>query len=521
MLLQTAPAPARRPQSPAPARRPEWLLPLGFGLVATVLAAAGSWIPSLWGDEAASLLSATRPLPSLFAMLGHVDAVHGTYYLGLHAWVAVFGTSPFALRFPTALAAGLCTAAVVLIARRLGTRTTAISAGVVCALLPRMTYAGEEARSYAFSAAIAAWLTLVLIELLLRRRPGWMLRLAYPVLLALGVYTFLYLGLMILAHGVLLLCTRPGRRFVRRWAISCAAALAVATPVIFWAITERHQVAYLAWTSQVDVQSVLVSMWFGDAGFATVAWMLVIVALAGAIVQRGRRRAQPGGTARGSVRRAPALELVAACWLIVPATLLIAPSALLADFTARYLTFCAPAAGILITCGVVRVAALLARAGRSRTVATIALTACVAAVAVPAYAAERTPYAKNNSDWAEISATMAAYARPGDGVVFDASVGPSKRPRLAMHTYPAGFRGLDDVLLHTPYTRSATWMDTSFSVPQAAARHRLIGITRVWLIEYATGAHTDRWGLSDLQHLGFVAKADFRTHRGEIIELTR
>jgi mannosyltransferase len=82
------------------------------GAVALIAAAAalvsltGSWIPSLWGDEAASIMSATRSLPSLFRMVGTVDAVHGAYYLGLHFWVNLFGASPFSVRLPSALAVG-------------------------------------------------------------------------------------------------------------------------------------------------------------------------------------------------------------------------------------------------------------------------------------------------------------------------------------------------------------------------------------------------------------------------------
>src|SRR6059058_2447370 len=78
-----------------------WGVALAFGLAATVVAASGSWIPSLWGDEAATLMSARRPVGSLLSMLTHVDAVHGLYYLMMHAWTAVFGISAFALRFPS------------------------------------------------------------------------------------------------------------------------------------------------------------------------------------------------------------------------------------------------------------------------------------------------------------------------------------------------------------------------------------------------------------------------------------
>lgn len=80
--------------------RVPWPTAVILGIVGTALSSLGSWIPSLWGDEAASVLSTSRSLPSLFRMLAHVDAVHGTYFFGLPWWVALFGTSPFAVRFP-------------------------------------------------------------------------------------------------------------------------------------------------------------------------------------------------------------------------------------------------------------------------------------------------------------------------------------------------------------------------------------------------------------------------------------
>src|SRR5690242_10780983 len=93
-------APLRSPR-PVGALRPlAWAAAI-VGLFATVVSVTGSWIPSLWGDEAASVLSALRPPESLVAMLGYVDAVHGAYYFGLQAWVALFGAEPFAVRFPS------------------------------------------------------------------------------------------------------------------------------------------------------------------------------------------------------------------------------------------------------------------------------------------------------------------------------------------------------------------------------------------------------------------------------------
>src|SRR6478736_9910378 len=105
--------------APLAAVRP-WTIAIAFGLVAAAVSAAGSWIPSLWGDEAASVMSAKRPVGSLLTMLTHVDAVHGLYYLGLHGWIRLAGDSAFAIRLPSALAVGAAVAAVTLIAGRRG-----------------------------------------------------------------------------------------------------------------------------------------------------------------------------------------------------------------------------------------------------------------------------------------------------------------------------------------------------------------------------------------------------------------
>jgi uncharacterized membrane protein len=62
--------------------------------------------PVIWRDELCSISAARRSLPDLFAMLHHVDAVSGFYYLLLHAWIALFGDSLLAVRIPSLLAMG-------------------------------------------------------------------------------------------------------------------------------------------------------------------------------------------------------------------------------------------------------------------------------------------------------------------------------------------------------------------------------------------------------------------------------
>jgi len=492
-------------------------LPRGFGWVAaalgvaaTLLSAAGSWIPSLWGDEAASLLSAQRPLPSLFVMLGHVDAVHGAYYLLLLGWIRLVGTSPFALRLPSAIAVGLAVAAVTLIAARLRSPRLAIAAGIICCIIPRVTYMGEEARSYAASAAIAAWLTYLLVELVRRRHPPAWLWVAYGALLAAGVYLFLYLGLLVLAHGIVLGASRVGRATMARWVVACVGALLAVSPLLFWAIDERRQIAYLASRTEVSFGTLTVSLWFGSAEFAAVAWLLILVALAVPLVARLRRRDRPSRP----VPHVPSLELVAATWLFVPSLILVTSQFFVADFTARYLSYCAPAAALLIVCGVDRVAS-------RRGWAVAAAIAVVVGLAVPAYLAQRGPYSKNDSDWSNISATLGTRAHAGDAVAFDESVRPSRRPRLALRTYRAGFTGLDDVMLETPYYRNTSWPDRAYSLAKTASLGRLATVDRLWLVEYATPTHVDAYGIDTLRGLGFTRAAEYRTHRSVIYLFTR
>jgi len=494
------PAPTRkavRATSPA-------VLAAAFGALATVLSAVGSWIPSLWGDEATSIMSAQRSVPSLFGMLRHVDAVHGAYYLGLHLWGHFFGFSPFAVRLPSAIAVGLATAAVVLLATRLRDTRTAVVAGLVCALLPRVTYMGEEARSFAFSAAIVSWLTVLLLAALRRERPRAAWWVGYGALLAVGTYVFLYTLLFVLVHGVVIAASRVSRRVVRGWLIAVGCAIVAAAPRLITAVRQHHQIAYLGVIPQLSPPTLFSGLWFGGGWpLAIAGWTLVVLA----VVMEARRRvlerrALPIGGPRSSLflpasPTGPSLVFVALSWLLLPTVILIALQPIVPDFTARYVSFCAPAVALLVACGIDDLL-------RWRWWAGVVASVLVLALSVPLYVGQRTLYAKNGSDFAEVSAAVGANAHHGDAVVFDEAAPPSKRPRLALHTYPAGFADTADVTLAVPFAKNTTWRDSAYSVRRAAALGRFAGIDRVWLIEYAaTPSSPDGYGVTDLTVLGF------------------
>ena len=132
-----------------------WLALLPAAVTA-VIVDIGITVPSYWRDEAATVAAVQRPLGALVRMLGHVDAVHGFYYLLLWPITQLFGTGAAVTRMPSLIAmavpAGLLTA----IGRRLASPGIGVTAGLVFAVAPSVTVYGQMARSYALVTMVAA-----------------------------------------------------------------------------------------------------------------------------------------------------------------------------------------------------------------------------------------------------------------------------------------------------------------------------------------------------------------------------
>jgi mannosyltransferase len=487
-----------------------WALLLG--VLATAVSAAGSWIPSLWGDEAASVLSAQRSLPSLLRMLANVDAVHGTYYLFLHFWVEIFGASPFSVRFPSAIAIGFAVAGIVVLGTRLAGIRVGILAGIVAVVLPRMTFMGEEARGYAMSAAGVVWLTILLVHIVGLDRPKRRLWVLYAIGLAACGYIFLFSLLIVVAHAVVVV--RDRRRAARRsWMKATLAGVVLAGPVIGFGISESGQIAFLANRDATNIRTLVVTQWFGNDLLALIAWALIITAIVvWAIASYRARRVATGliSADDGDIRT-PGLVPLAATWLLGPPAILLAVNSVHAVYSSRYLSFAVPAAALLIGW-------LLARI-RPRIVA-IAMLVAVVAASSTSYFSQRTPFAKNESDWAQVADTIGAHSQPGQGILFDEGTRPSRAPRLAMRTYPASFDGLTDIALKTPWYDTTNWHDSVY--PPSAVASRLGSIKSLWLVELRwPGTVADTYNRSMLASKGFVVVAEYPGHSNIVLQLTR
>jgi mannosyltransferase len=475
----------------------------GFGVAGGGISVVGIGVPSFWGDEAASVLSAERPLPSLFAELAHVDAVHGLYYLFLHFWIAVAGSSETAVRFPSAVAAGFAVAGTVALGRELIGRRAAVFAGFAALAMPELTRMAIEGRSYAFGMAAAVWIAWYLVRLVRRRESRWMPWAIYAAAVGLSIWLFLYLGLMVVVHLALILLERPPRRIVVMWTLSVLVAGPLATPILILSLNQQHQIQFLAYRDYATFNDVLVRQWFGRWYVAVIAWTLIA---AGAIVTLVRGRTVP------ALRRR---TLLVYAWLVLPGTLLLAGNAWLDPmYNMRYLAFCVPAVALAVGVGIDRVTALVPpHAGR---VAGVMLVAVLLLSCVPGFIAQRGAYAKDGgSDLREIATAVSDRATPGDAIVFDESVKPRRKPRLALDLYPADFAGLDDIGLSTPFTvRVGLWDKVT---PLDQLRPDLADHPVVWFVESRTGDGRD---LTTLESFGYRVAQTTRLHRTTLYELT-
>ncbi|MGV0994078.1 MAG: glycosyltransferase family 39 protein [Mycobacterium sp.] len=394
--------------------------------LAVVLSATGAARPSLWFDEAATISAGTRSVPELWRMLGHIDAVHGLYYLLMHAWFLIVPATEFMCRLSSALAVGVAAAGVVTLGRQLSSRSVAVTAGVVFAVLPRVTWAGMETRSYALTMAAAVWLTVFCVRA--ARRDRKVLWCDYFALLAGATLLNVFLVLMVPVHAVTVWACGRQPRALRDWAVATFAAVAAVTPFLMFTQTQLFQVRWISPLQGGTAVKIVQDQYFDRAvPFAVVAGTVL---LAGGVDLW--RRGAPSGVSPGR------LALIAVAWMTVPTATLLLYSALRHPvYYPRYLSFTAPAMALLLGLCVVAV-------GRARVGITAILTA-MSVAAVPNYLAQRGPYAKEQMDYSQVADVIERYAAPGDCLVLDNSTtwkpGPI-RPLLAAR--PAAYEKLHD-----------------------------------------------------------------------------
>ncbi|OII22107.1 hypothetical protein BIV04_09655 [Frigoribacterium sp. MCBA15_019] len=475
-----------------------------IGLLAAVISGAFLWVPSVWYDEAATVISATRSWGQLWQMVQTVDLVHATYYAFMHLWFDVFPYSPVSLRVPSTIVTGLAAAFTVVLARTLADRRTAVVAGLLFCLIPRVTWMGGEGRSYAFSAMFAVALTLVLVTASRRTAQVGETRtrasavrwwVAYAVLAVVSVLFFLYVAFVVVGHGVTMLVQWRRERRLRAsigseagsrdaavaaplvggphgargsflgWFAGAAVAGLASLPVVYFTSEQSGQVGWLDRPSFATINQVLTTQWFyQNDRFAVFGWMLVVASLVVVVA--------------GLVPHARGLAEVVLPWMIVPTVGLVGVSLVTEPlYSPRYLTFGTPAVAIMMA---VAVAAIPWR----RVIALVLLLALV--LTAPTWERQRQPEAKDSAAWNQVADLVAGQralepAGTTEGVVF----GPVRRhpkatSRIIENTYPAAFEGMSDFTLETPAAETGGLWEVQHPLEDVIDRTDDLDV--VWLI---------------------------------------
>jgi mannosyltransferase len=474
------------------------------GLLAAAVSLCGAGRPSFWYDEAATIsASYSRSLGQLWHMLDNVDAVHGLYYVLMHGWFTIFPPTEFWSRVLSGLAVGAAAAGVVVLGKQFSNRTVAVSAGVICAILPRATWAGIEARPYALSMMAAVWLTVLLVYAA-RRDNNWLWA-CYAIALALSVLLEIYLVLLLLAHFVFLCLYRRTRAVLVRFALASVVACCALAPFALKVVGQAHQIVWIAPIGRRTIEDVAVQQYFERSPLFMVASGLVVVT---ALALRLFTSAQPSNRE---------LLILTTAWLVLPTAVILIWSAVIHPiYTPRYLSFTAPAIALVLG---VCIGALAVRPW-----ITAAIVSVFAVTAAPNYLlVQRGPYAKYGMDYSQVADVITAHAAPGDCLLVNDTVTfmpAPMRPLLAAR--PDAYRKVIDLSLWQRATDRNDVFDTNL-IPEATAGP-LSDCHVVWIITQAdtpTQRFQDTAAFAVPNNLGFRLQERWQFNLVQVIKATR
>jgi mannosyltransferase len=470
---------------------------LGTGVVVAIpavaeLAVGGYQIggPSLWRDEGYTVEVAHRSVAQILALVGHVDAVHGLYYLFMHFVVSLLGSSEAAVRLPSLVAMSGAAGMIAVLGRRLAANSavlappvTGVTAGLLFVAIPQTTFYAQDARPYGLTTLFAVTASYLLVRAAGDGRWRWWAW--YAAAIAVTAWSSLFALLLLAAHGVTLLAARfqPGNRGgepqhrpaapgfrppgLGRWLLAAAAAMLLAAPLV---VLGHRQSGIMSWVKRPGHGAVIRLLW-DLAGSRQVLPLVAAIALAGVV------------SGASAYRRAePTLAAMALPWLVLPPLTLLVASQVHPVYVARYANFCVPAVALLAAAGLGWLARQAARiplcAGNPALTWLPSVTLAVLLVMMllqPQQAVRRS--AGRPDELRAVAAVVSANEQPGDAVCYIPS-----EARLISYSYPAPFQRLRDVALAGPVASSATL--TGVQVPPATLQRRFAGVARVWVVTW-------------------------------------
>ncbi|MGW3208207.1 glycosyltransferase family 39 protein [Streptomyces sp. NPDC001135] len=453
----------------------------------------------MWRDEAVSFQVGRRTPPQIWQLLHEVDAVHGLYYLLVHAVLAV-RPGEVALRLPSVGAAAVTAALVAALGTRLARPRVGLWAGLLYAVAPMAGHYAQEGRSYALVAAGATGATLLLVRAV--QGGSWW---AYGAVLALTCWLHEFAVLLLCAHAGSLVLARAGARVWRGWGCAAGGVVLSLLPMVVVSWGQAAQVAWLRRPTASSAEGLLRGFLGPATGVYAVCLVLALVGLSGLVGRRGDIT----------------LSGVALPLTVVPPVVLMSASQISPLYVDRYVLYALSGAPLLVAGGAEWVAGAVGRLrlGGRRAPTRCAprndcphgdgglkgrplrndcphgdgrpegcpllqapfgalagvLAVCLALlVQLPLLRADRDPDSRAD-DFGAVSGVVAREVRPGDAVVF--LPGSVRNVALA---YPRAFRGVRDVALVEGAAGSGTLYGREAGPREV--RRRLARLDRVWVV---------------------------------------
>jgi mannosyltransferase len=418
----------------------------------------GSWIPSIWSDELATISASTRSLSELWNLVtGPFDAVHGIYYLLMKLWFMLVGLHDWSIRMPSALVVGLAAAGMVYLGNRLRNLGLGILAAIVLGVIPQVMWSATEARSYAATIALAVWLSLIFLWACHRGRGRWII---FAGLAAFAVSLFIYLALFVGALFISLLLHPTWRKSWKPFIASAVVAAAAAAPIAVVSFRQRSQVAWLPPITSDTLAEVAFRQWFdGPPYFGILAWCAIVAILVVSLFPAMRHKSRD-------------ILLLALPWLVFPTLVLVAFTWFAFPlYVGRYVAFSAPAVALLVGFAI--------QAIQIRWLQVVGV-ALLVATSLPAYLSQRLPASKG-TDWKMISELIDENAQPGDGIWFESEpLGIYPYERSLLIAYPERVNTLVDIGLDESYRSRENFFDSLVPLNEALARSPQID--RLWIV---------------------------------------
>ncbi len=360
-------------------------------LTAAILRIAFLGSKSLYFDESMAEYRGRISLSSLAYVLTHGEMNMSLYYLMLHGWVALAGTSEFMLRFPSALLAIATVPLIYVLGAELKDRRTGLLAALLLTVNATAIRYAQTARSYSLLLALGLLATIFFLRSVKRRTPAGLI--GYVVCSAASVYAHLFGVLALPSEWLSLFLFRPGRKAAVILTTAMVVAGLLAFPAFYFAITGEH--GNVAWVHETSVTTVgeLLLTFIGsfDGAVSILTVLLAALYLTGIAL---------------AVVRAPRSERPVLGFLVlsicVPIVLTIAVSLHKPVFVLRYLLGGLPFVALLAAMGFQRL----------RPAFVVAIAVAITTLGL----AEDCAYyrAPAHEDWRAAIAYIAAQAQPGD-----------------------------------------------------------------------------------------------------------